>query len=59
MSNEQPVIDLKMSPADIAEALEWAGNPKLLIDGQVVAEVDHISATATGNVITVKYYLKS
>lgn len=47
------------TPEKIARALEGAINPKLTINGAKVAEISHITAEATGNVITVKYYLKS
>lgn len=46
-------------PEQIAKALENAINPVMTVNGEKVAEVSHIAAEATGNVITVKYYLKS
>jgi hypothetical protein len=47
------------TPEQIAKALEGAMNPVVSINGKKVAEVALITAEATGNVITVKYFLKS
>jgi len=56
MSQEK---EQQWTPEQIAKALEGAMTPVVSINGKKVAEVALITAEATGNVITVKYFLKS
>ncbi len=56
MSQEK---EQQWTPEQIAEALTRAINPVMTVNGKKVAEVALITAEATGNVITVKYHLKS
>lgn len=56
MSQEK---EQQWTPEQVAKALTGAINPVISINGKKVAEVALITAEATGNVITVKYYLES
>jgi len=47
------------TPEQIAQALERSVNTVITVNGKKVAEIALITAEATGNVITVKYHLKS
>ena len=59
MKLEEKQQPKEWTPERIAKALEGAMNPVFSINGEKVAEVALITAEATGNVITVKYFLKS
>lgn len=59
MSLEEKQQPKAWTPEQIAKALTGAINPVISINGEKVAEVALITAEATGNVVTVKYYLKS
>ncbi len=55
-----PPVQLGITPVAFAEFLSSKQNQVCAIDGWAIgAEVSHIAAEATGNVITVKLYLKS
>jgi len=51
--------EVEIPPEAIAIFLASRENQEVVIANLVVAKISHIEATATGNVITVKLYLKS
>lgn len=55
-----PPVSVGITPEMFAGYLSSKQNQVVAVDGwAIAANISHIEATATGNVITVKLYLKS